>query len=92
MRATPCAGARALAAPTRRVAPRPATPACRATPASDSLSGSIFSVLPPAAALWLAAGGPAAAADAVGSGGFAKESYYVTLGLFLLSLPGEWCV
>ena len=24
-------------------------------------------------------------------GGFAKESYYVTLGLFLLSLPGRFC-
>lgn len=36
-----------------------------------------------------AAGAAAAAATDFSKGGFAKESYYVTLGLFLLSLPGE---
>lgn len=52
-----------------------------------------------AALFWLAtapaafaADGETAASAAVdfSKGGFAKESYYVTLGLFLLSLPGEW--
>lgn len=32
----------------------------------------------------------ASAATDFSKGGFAKESYYVTLGLFLLSLPGLW--
>jgi hypothetical protein len=31
----------------------------------------------------------ASAATDFSKGGFAKESYYVTLGLFLLSLPGQ---
>jgi hypothetical protein len=44
-------------------------------------------------AFWLLSQLPAGAAeDAVdfSKGGFAKESYYVTLGLFLISLPGLW--
>lgn len=42
-------------------------------------------------ALWLLSEFPAQAADTAdfSKGGFAKESYYVTLGLFLLSLPGK---
>ncbi|CAL5229519.1 g12859 [Coccomyxa viridis] len=42
--------------------------------------------------LWLLSELPALAEkkDFSQGGGFAKESYYVTLGLFLLSLPGLW--
>ncbi|BDA50408.1 Protein COFACTOR ASSEMBLY OF COMPLEX C SUBUNIT B CCB1, chloroplastic [Coccomyxa sp. Obi] len=42
--------------------------------------------------LWLLSTLPALADETVdfSKGGFAKESYYVTLGLFLLSLPGLW--
>ncbi|KAK9917764.1 hypothetical protein WJX75_007949 [Coccomyxa subellipsoidea] len=45
-----------------------------------------------ALALWLFSALPAFAEDTVdfSKGGFAKESYYVTLGLFLISLPGLW--
>lgn len=41
--------------------------------------------------LWLLSELPALAEkkDFSQGGGFAKESYYVTLGLFVLSLPGE---
>lgn len=44
-----------------------------------------------AVGLWLLSTLPALADETVdfSKGGFAKESYYVTLGLFLLSLPGE---
>jgi hypothetical protein len=46
------------------------------------------------AVLWLLTAAPAAAAEGsavdFAKGGFSKESYYVTLGLFLLSLPGLW--
>lgn len=45
-----------------------------------------------ALALWLFSALPAFAEDTVdfSKGGFAKESYYVTLGLFLISLPGKY--
>ena len=40
-------------------------------------------------ALWLLSELPALAETTdFSKGGFAKESYYVTLGLFLISLPG----
>lgn len=44
-----------------------------------------------AVGLWLLSTLPALADETVdfSKGGFAKESYYVTLGLFLLSLPGK---
>ena len=49
--------------------------------AAASISGSF--------ALWLISELPALAEQTdFSKGGFAKESYYVTLGLFLLSLPG----
>lgn len=88
MRATLCA-------PSTRFAPRLRTrpAACRAAarPSDAAPAPSPLGVLPPAAALWLATAAPSLAADAAaGGGGFAKESYYVTLGLFLMSLPGEW--
>lgn len=43
--------------------------------------------------LWLLSELPALAAETTdfSKGGFAKESYYVTLGLFLISLPGAPC-
>ena len=44
--------------------------------------------------LWLLSELPALAEqkDFSQGGGFAKESYYVTLGLFLLSLPGTFAL
>lgn len=59
-----------------------------------SASGRIASGLPLAGTLWFLS--EAAALADQGSdfsqGGFAKESYYVTLGLFLLSLPGSFAI
>ena len=59
-----------------------------------SASGRLASGLPLAGTLWFLS--EAAALADQGSdfsqGGFAKESYYVTLGLFLLSLPGSFAI
>ena len=64
---------------------------------SSSVTPDLAASVTAAACLLLASAGPAwadavDAASAAGTdfskGGFAKESYYVTLGLFLLSLPG----
>ncbi len=55
-----------------------------------SASGRIASGLPLAGTLWFLSEAAALADQGTdfSQGGFAKESYYVTLGLFLLSLPG----
>lgn len=43
------------------------------------------------AALWAAAAAPAQAAEAL-SGAPPASSYYVSLGLFVMTVPGGWCL
>ena len=65
---------------------------CRCQATEESSSQSPSPVLLGSTVFWLLSQLPAGAAeDAVdfSKGSFAKESYYVTLGLFLISLPGE---
>ena len=69
-----------------RAGPRAQSGVSRQSSAGCALTG-----LPLSGALWLL-GEAAVRADQsadFSQGGFAKESYYVTLGLFLLSLPGS---
>ena len=70
---------------------------CEAVTQRHAAAGrDVTSALTAVATMLLAAAGPAwadasaATTTDFSKGSFAKESYYVTLGLFLLSLPGEW--
>jgi hypothetical protein len=96
----PARAVHATAAPGGADGPAGASTSSRAVPEEASSAPSstpdLAASVTAAACLLLASAGPAwaDAADAAGAadfskGGFAKESYYVTLGLFLLSLPGE---
>ena len=57
----------------------------------QSSAGCALTGLPLSGALWLLSEAAVRADQSAdfSQGGFAKESYYVTLGLFLLSLPGS---
>lgn len=52
--------------------------------ASETIPGWVWSAALPFMEL------PAAAASEISEGGFSRQSYYVTLGLFVLTLPGLW--
>ena len=65
---------------------------CHSADRQQHTAGSRTPVLASTAALWLISGLPAYAEGTdFSQGSFSKESYYVTLGLFLLSLPGMAC-
>ena len=68
-----------------------AGPCAQAGVSRQSSAGCALGRLPLAGALWLLSEAAARADQSAdfSQGGFAKESYYVTLGLFLLSLPGS---
>lgn len=64
-------------------------PYCDQTSHKSEEGRAVHPLLSCSAALWLLSELPACAEQAdFSQGSFSKESYYVTLGLFLLSLPG----
>ena len=93
-----CSGLRrALPSPTQRLqaqqqrrqhrAGQPALRAWRSEEEQCSTSLSLPALLAPLG-LWLASSGVADAATDFSKGSYAKESYWATLGLFIISFPG----